>query len=367
MDEFQHFEPFPPETRMKMPEMSYEQELLNTPIPFENRVAFLSEYLKVTSEESTFEQLALNLDIAKSVLSSILGEIEAPFTQLETGEIVYNSRTEEVVAEELHWRNRFSEFDDFMSAASIASNVSKGIDSVHELANGLGVYLKFEEVGKRKFYRYPKELAQKLHTLAFHFPPANDWYNPTEAEVEVGKDREWIEAQVALHGLKTGMRMSGNNNMISHYPAETIAALVSLVEKLPPPAGDWMTARSMASLLNRSRDWVVARLVMYRDLAEDRLTDIHTVKLHYPPQVFLTLKQLSDNLPPPADGWVNRKEVSEMLVRTRHWVDKRIGSVGIASEMRLDRKEISRIHYSPEIIDTLQLKYLIDEENGLEV
>lgn len=362
--EIKYGEPLPPATRMELPELSYEQELLNTPVPFENRIAFLSEYSKVSSKQSTFDELLVNLGVSAYVLRSVLSEINAPFKSLDSGEVIYESHTEEVAADELSWQKKFNALNDYLAAISIAKVLSKGTDSVHQLAYGLQVYPEFKDIGKRRSFIYPKELAQMLHILTLHHPPAGDWYGPDEAESSVGKNREWIESQVSKYGLKSGMRMSRNNIMVAHYPFETIEALWAMVEQLPPPAGDWMTVNHMARLLNKSSYWVNARIDTYYHLAEERLTDIQRVELHYPPYVFPYLEGLAAELPPPGNGWLTVEDIMEMLLKSRDWVITRLKKINAVSEMRLSSTNEPRAHYHPDIVDILQLKYLIDEENN---
>ena len=57
-------ERLPAETRMEMPEVSYEQELIMTPVPFENRVAYLSDFVKPHAKRETIEHIAKALGVS---------------------------------------------------------------------------------------------------------------------------------------------------------------------------------------------------------------------------------------------------------------------------------------------------------------
>jgi len=430
MDDFQHFEPFPPETRMEMPEMSYEQELLNTPVPFSNRVEFLSEYEKFDSKPMTARQISEELSVSIIKTNRYLLEVGALFDENGT----YEEHAFGVVKDEVQWQNNYEALEEYLTVSEIGEVLSKSEVWVKQNAYGLGVYPESSVNHQNQAVQvYSKSLVVMLRTLIHQFPPNTDLYNVDETKTLVGKDRKWIERMVQLHNLPFEVRRHSLSQKLGiHYPQNTIDALEAIRNELPPPAGDWFTVRQLAKAISKSLDWVEDHLGEYRATGELRLTDSSRIAQHYSPEVLEYLQGIVEELPPPANdwmtekmmakklgrtwywikekiepyaalseirltstgnkpfehfppsvydalqkmsaeeiahagGWVNETEVSEMLVKSRFWVKRRIGSVGIASEIRFDRKGHPRTHYPPEIIDTLQLKYLIDEENGLEV
>lgn len=420
-------ERLPVDTRMELPEMSYEQELLNTPVPFENRVAFLSEYSRMYFKEMSLDELVESLDMSRRSVKSLLVEMDVPLSDDLSGE-KYDESARELLAEEFIWESRVDELADAVPAVVIAQLLSKGAAWVHEQAYALGVAPIVERGGSRVSYLYPKELAHKLRILVLHLPPAGSWYGPREAMNIVKKDLSWISIQVKLHGLKSGSRLAGNNVGAEHYPEETILALVKLAEVLPPPAGTWLTVRRMANILSKDRSWVASRVGKFEHLAEDRLTDINTVKPHYPPEVleylreelaketpgandwftpraasrklnrplswvldtlshlneegedrkgvnniegahyspesFALLEKASLEAPQHANGWVTVPMITRMLMKTRTWVLKRLKEMEEPLEVRLDSMNRPNNHYHPDVIDRLQLRYMIDEENA---
>jgi hypothetical protein len=362
-DEFVEGQRLSPETLLPMPEMSLEQELLNTPVPFENRIALLhSVSIDTRGDKHTLPKLVDILGVSERMVRSILHEIQPPYEYSADEEIIYGAFTDEIMAEELLWQDTFNKLDEQISAARIAKTLNKGVDTVHQLANGLGVYPEFKTVGAKRLITYPKELAQMIRQISMHTPPAANWYNPTEAEDYIKKDRDWIVDRVEEYGLQTGMRLSRNNIMAPHYPLKTLEALRTLADQLPPPAGNWMTIHYMAMLLSKSSDWVESRIVRFSEIAEERLTDMNKVKKHYPPEVMDYIHELFINLPPKSNGWITVQEISRMLMKSTDWTSSRLDAMNESCEMRLDDNNEPRMHYRPTVVDEIQKEYLIYEE-----
>jgi len=427
-------EPLPPETRLEPPELSYEQELLNTPVPFSNRVEFLSEYEKINSKPMTAKAISNFLGVSELKVQTMAVRLGAGFHFDENESKLYDEMTLAVMDDEIVQQNKYDLLQDQISASAIGKFLSKSEVWVKKTAYGLGVYPEVKNIGKNRVgYVYPKTLIQMLRTLILHFPPANNLHSIDEAETILGKDRKWIEGMVQRHNLAYEMRTHAISQKLGvHYSQATIDELILKLAEIPPLAGDWMTKGRMAELVSRDRKWVNNNLGEYQTLGELRRADSGKSEIHYPlkalvhlqdtianlparagdwmtgwdiaqslgqsqqwvndklksyeeyskilltntgnrplvhysPIVIDALKSLISDKPAHADGWVNAKEVSQMLVKSRDWVSRRIGNVGICSEARLDRRGQPGVHYPPEIIDILQLNYLIDEENSLKV
>jgi hypothetical protein len=429
MDDFQHFEPFPSETRMEMPEMSYEQELLNTPVPFSNRVEFLSDYEKFDSKPMTAREISDELGISVVKTNTLLSELGASTDENE----IYEEYAFVVLKEEVQWQKNYDSLNEFLSASAIGKVLSKSEVWVKQNAYGLGVYAESQNIGKNRIgYVYPKVLVNMLRTVIHQFPPANSLHAIDEVEDILGKDRKWVERIVKEHNLDSEIRtLFISQKPGVHYPQATVDTLMILKDELTQPAGDWMTVGKMAELLSKSRKWVEENIDSFLDSGEPRLSDSGKNDIHYPPEVFEHLNVIIAELPqyasdwmtewditqklnrsghwvkdklnsysdtskvlltnkgnrplvhyppkvivelkkiiseePTAEGWVNAKEIGEMLLKSKDWVRRRLGTVGIKSELRFNRTGQLREHYPPEIIDALQLSYLIDEENALEV
>lgn len=371
-------ERLPPETLMPLPEMSYEQELLNTPVPFENRVAFLSASI-VPEEEMSSSELINVFPGRQALIEDIIATINPPIESNGKGD-VYAAYTKELVEEELAWHDQLQTLDERISAYVAARLLFKGYDWIHQNSYALGVYPEVKYFGKRMHVLYPKAIVPMLRTLILHTPPTGDWYSPREAVDYVHKDIEWITKTVARYGLRSAMRVSGNNILAEHYPLETILRLEEFKRQLPPPAGDWLTVKRLAALLHRDKEYVARRIGPFKHMSERRLTDGSRERTHYPPEVFKLLAQamaeeeevkasveesnVGDREPTPsASGWLSTGEIARMLGKTRYWVDIRLKRMNEYSESRLDTMNRPALHYHFDAVDRLQLNFLVEEEN----
>ena len=423
--------PFPAETRMELPDVSYEQELLNTPVPFAHRIEFLSEYEKFNSKPMTTQALSAALGVSETRVEIMAFQLGAAFSVDQNNNRVYEEYAFAVMQDEVSWQKEYDKLEEFLSGSSIGSFLLKSEQWVKQNAAGLGIYPESKKIGENRIvYVYPKSLIGMLRTIIYHTPPANDFHNTDEVEAIVGKERKWIEKMVREHNLTYEIRMLTLAQKPGvHYPQETIDALMLIRAELPPPAGDWLTLGQIRKSISRSLNWIDEYLGEYKTTGEIRLTDSERVAIHYSPETLRHLQDIIANLPPPAEdwmtesmlahelgrtkqwvkerlapydtlseirltnkgnrtyvhypptvltalkklideeikeaqGWINENEISDMLLKSRFWIKRRIGSIGVASEIRLDRKRQPRTHYPPEIVDVFQLNYLIDEENA---
>ena len=374
----------PFETRIPLPEMSYEQEILNTDVPFENRTAFLSEYDKLDSAPILLTHLADQLDMSVGRARAYALEVNAIVLEEYPEDVLFDIYTKPVIEQELAWEDDFLQLDDYVPVHKISNTLSIGESTVHQLAYGLGIYPQFVETGKRRSILYPKELASQIRLYRFHFPPSAGWSGIKEAESYVGKSGEWIMNTVKKYELKHGKRMSGSNVFSQHFPQETLDELLSIKQELPQFGGDWVTERRMEALIGASKGELQQYLAPYADASEQRLADTGHERIHYPPWVILQVKdirmeamraklekQLAQqekkervlSAAPPANDWLTIPMVAEMVQRPRSWVESRLGQLGIESERRRDRMNRPNPHVPPESVDELQLHFLIDEEN----
>jgi hypothetical protein len=416
-----------PETRMAIPDMSYEQELVAAPVPFENRVAYLSEYSKLAPVPVTLESLVNDLDLPKSFVRTMVKELDAEESKEGEEALILKPFTKEVLIEELVWQEQVEELEEYVSAITIAKMLSRQAEQIKILANGLAVFPKIVVNGKRQSLLYPKSLATQLRTYYFHLPPAADWYGIREAIEYVGKSNDWIVAQVALNGLRQGLRVSGSNVLSPHYPQDTMDALRRIKGELPKAAGDWVTAHRLVHMTGIDKDWVHARLQQYTHLSENRVADNGLVRPHYPAEVVVAIQKQYNERPeeangwltataihkkvglgktrvrsllasesreseqrqtntgksekhyhpeilddarrvltelaPPAGGWLTLPQIASMLMKPRSWVVRKLSELDVSSEQRRDSMNRSNTHYPPNVIDEIQRRYLIQEEN----
>jgi hypothetical protein len=124
-----------------------------------------------------------------------------------------------------------------------------------------------------------------------------------------------------------------------------------------PRAGDWQTAKTMARRLGRTQKWVNYRIGAFADLAEDRIDTNGRPRKHYPPSVFLALKEMSEQTDevPPAGDWLTEYGLSQTLGRPLTWVRPRLEPHRHLSGNRRARGNRRILpHYPPEVLAALQ-------------
>lgn len=346
----------PPETRIPLPEMSYEQEIINTPVPFNNRVEFLSYYLKLKTRPMAVHEITEKLKISEYALSK-MAELVGASSSEKDGHTVFEEFTLEVIQEELEWAEYSKAQDEYISAYQIATILNKGVNWVREHAYGMGVYPTTERTTPQgTIYLYPKSLIEMLRIYILHFPPANDWYSQNEAESMIGKSDSWIAKRVKQGNLTSQLRVSNTSSFIGiHYPLETINTLQKLVTEIQP-AGDWLTYSRLAIELGVTRAWIDKHIKTYHHLSEMRLTDYGEEKRHYPLIVKEELHKILSKEYLPAGDWLTIWGISKKLNRTVDWVEARISTHKDSAEKRVSLAGKLEDHYPPKVVELLRVE-----------
>lgn len=350
-------ERLPAETRMEVPELSYEQELLLTHVPFKNRVEFLSDYVKPHARHMTVDEIARRLNVSVGRVETLADRVGANFTHNDSEGTTFELFTFEVIEEEIVWQKVEDSLEDQISAYAIAEYLAKSEVWVRRTAYNLAVYPEQRWENNRWVFLYPKEVLLMLRTVILHTPPANDFYAIDEAVALVGKSREWIARAVELNELDWEVRLlSVSHKDAVHYPKETIDVLCALAAELPPPAGNWLTVTQMGVAVSRTKEWVRAHLGEQLYAAEPRIGDNMKVEGHFPPETLQYLKGIIAELPPYADDWVTVWGIATKLGRSVPWVQNHISEYDDCAELRLtNRGNRPLMHYPPEVLAALAL------------
>lgn len=352
-------ERLPAETRMEMPEVSYEQELIMTPVPFENRVAYLSDFVKPHAKRETIEHIAKALGVSVGRAERMAEEVGSVPSLDHHGILKYEHFTREIIEEELEWQQLYDQLDEFVSAGDLAYHLAKSKKWIREHSYGAGIYPE-RRVGTagRVIDMYPKIALPMLRTILLHTPPANDWYTTTEVETLLGRSKEWIDGAIAEYGLETEIRFSVlAHRETPHYPDETVQMLHKISREMKP-AGEWLTETQIAEKIGKSNSWVSLRLKQYDEVAEERLDDTSRRWLHYPPEVITALCNEVESLPEAAHDWLTANAIAKQLKVTKDWVDARIGAYVDLGENRLftggKNSQKEAMHYPPEVLESLK-------------
>lgn len=288
---------FPEQTKIKTPEFSYAQELLNVPVPFENRLLFLSDYSRFNSVPVGLLEIAKELEITKRQAQIILDDIAPEQTEKSTSDKAqYVAGTLEVVEEELRWMLEYDQLDNYLSAKSIGTHLHRKPDWVTHRTNEFGIFpRKMMMPSKRNGMGFEKTTIVPLRHWILHHPPAGDWVSQKELIDGTGKHQDWIRPRMLDLGFESKSRVAyGHNVPTPHYKPDALPVLQALIESQPEPAGDWMTVGTMFVLIGRDRKWVLKRIAQYRDVAELRIDDFGREAVHFPPFVFEMLVALNE-------------------------------------------------------------------------
>lgn len=348
-------ERFPADTRMELPDMSYEHELLMTPVPFANRVEFLSDIVKLTPKSQTARDISKELSTTVDSVAAMARETCAASTVDDMGELKYEPFTQQVIEEELEWQKNFDNLDEHLSIPAAANYVGRSKEWVVTHAAGLDLYPEYRPLNTaRPVQSYPKSLVDMLRTINLHFPPANDLYNIAEVEKMVGKSSIWINKMIELHKLPTSMRTTTATKRIgAHFSEETVAELNRLVNELPEPAGNNYTAHRIGEILSKSDRWVNARLIAHVSSGKEFLDDFSRVGVHYPQEVFEALREMALEVPP-ADGWFTNYDIQRTLGVGIDWINAQLKNYKDAAEVRLSIASRPALHYPPGIVEEVE-------------
>lgn len=213
---------------------------------------------------------------------------------------------------------------------------------------------------------YPPHVIEALFNVVENLPPpAGYWMTAHRMSVLLRKSRRWVEERASAYKEHAEMRLGDKNIPSMHYPPEVFAALASIVENEPTVLVGWDTASGAAHKVGKSVLWAKSQLDLFSEQSKMLPDANNRLAKHYPPDVIDIVIQIASELPPEAGSWITLEEISQMVGKHRSWVERRIDQLRIDSEVRMDRKMKPRVHYRPEIVDLLQLNFLIDEETNL--
>lgn len=348
-------ERLPSGTLIEYPEVSYERELLGTPVSFANRIEFLSDIEMLSAKKMTAQDIARQLGVTTTRVNIMARKFGVTSTVDKVAITEYEIFTFEVITHELEWQQTFEQLDEYVSLSTVADLIGKTKEWVLTNAAGLDFYPEDRPLNTARLVRsYPKEVVDMLRTISLHFPPANNLYNMTEVEAKLGKSNIWINKMVELHGLPASMRTATVTKRVGvHFYEETVQELKKLVDALPEPAGDRFTVSRMATLLNKSSRWVNKRLIPYEAEGNDFLDDFSRPSTHYPKEVFEALKELASEIPS-ADGWFTNNNIRQILGVKIDWLDNRLKDYWDVAEMRISIAGKAALHYSPEVAEEIE-------------
>lgn len=350
---------FSDETRMPIPEKSHAQELLETPIPLENRIAHLIPYIEPTAELLSSHAIAKRIGAEEYWVSSVAKRIGIELLPNDSGEgaaLLYPPLSLELLEEEWQWHVSYEALAENLSTSAIAEFMAKTSYWVTKYAQELGFLFTVEEssYGSRS-YSYPKQVIPQLRHIILSHPPAGDWYTLSELEEFTGHKRTWISNNLGKVGVESEQRWLALAGRLSpHFPPNTPEIIQAIADKTPLPAGNWLNVETMARQLSKTRDWVNKRIEPFKESGEIRIGDNGNPRMHYPPEIYAALEVARELQPVQAGDWMTTNAIAQKLSRSYEWVSRRIETYAESSEIRIDSTGTFKTHYSPEVVEALR-------------
>lgn len=412
----------PIETRMELPEFSFEQELTRQPIPFQNRIDSLPDYVTIHPQVAFLNDLSRQFNRSYSAISKDATALGARTVGTDAdGYPVFERFTAEVLQDEYEWRQKFKEADEYLTTGALASLLGRSRNWITRNTAALNSYPREMKFRGRQVLAFPSAVASQLRILELQIPPAHHHYSITELQELTGKDHRWIERVFALKNITPEWRENVKTREPAyHYRRDDLFVLEEALAALPAAAGSSLSTQDISSKHNVSRSQLEKVLELLPAVGEKRL-NAHSIPMRSFSQeeeavivnliprrpegklysydeiatltnrsyhwvrdaarpfkmdafkegsrILLTEEQAATIIdqakesPQFAGGWLTIEDISRMLLRRRSWVIQRIQSIAVRSEVRLDSRNKPRTHYEPDAIDELQRRYLIEEEN----
>jgi predicted DNA-binding transcriptional regulator AlpA len=123
-------------------------------------------------------------------------------------------------------------------------------------------------------------------------PPAGNWLSVNRIAELLQRDKKWVETRIRDYEQLARYLLDDSNKVILHYPVEVFEILKQQSEEnfLYPPAGDYITEKTIAERMNRSQKWVRNRRSHIEQFAEERRNDANRVYMYYPESVIEILE-----------------------------------------------------------------------------
>jgi hypothetical protein len=339
-----------------MPEQSEypdTKEELKVEIPVAFRLAHLGIDTAAVYPKLTAQQIADILGIDGNLVRRPLKKWE-----IETEQMFHEHQKEyfdyypyytlELLREERAWREGYLALPLQVTAYQAAEAVGRSYGWSAKTLSAIYPNARRQEDG-RKSLIYPRSSILKLRDLTLATPPDANWPTMPRLIEFTSHDREWILNRLTQTPIRPETRRQVvTGRELLHYPPDTFTVLQEAMEKVPPPAGDWLTVHAIAPLVGRSERWVSERIEQkYLPLGEPRLDDMGVERIHYPPSIVQLLKEEFAEYKAAGD-WVTERRLRSLLGLHGVTLARIMEQVEIESEMRFDRIGNVRLHYSPE-------------------
>jgi hypothetical protein len=277
----------------------------------------------------------------------------------------------ELIREERAWRDWYYTLPSRLSTHKVAESVGRSWGWTKKTLEELYPNTPQQKKGHKSRF-YSKVAVKQLRDMTLATAPDENWPTIPTLEKLTGRSREWVLNRLAVTTIRPEQRRQvSTGRVFPHYPPDSIEVLEEAMEQRPQPAGNWLTASGIEVATGRSAAWVNKRLEeKYIATGEPRLDDMSNERIHYPPPTIAALieESIKQGEYEPAGDWSNRRELRDEIGLHGVTLARVMTQIEVEAELRLDKKGIPRIHYSPETKQQLAAKalelYGFPEANG---
>jgi hypothetical protein len=328
-------------------------EITNAEIPLEARISF-ADFLGDHSEWMNATAIAEMLGTYDNRISRMVDTLNIP-SERRTGangkEIAfYPPYTAAVLSEEIVWRAAYRELPSLISLQTIQEHVGRSYGWTQKVISELGAQAD-------KMSRYPKATLAEVRRISMAVPLDDGWYNLGQLTRYTSADREWVERRLGEIGiLPESRRSSLTGKILLFYPPESVGELMKAIESRAQPGGEWLTAHAITERVDRSYNWVRARLQEHSSLAVKKQDDQGVTRSHYSPNIVSILAEESKRLRalPERDEHLNVHEVARRLGHATAWAVKILDKMGIEPEETKDRLGRRQKSYDIAVLDQIR-------------
>jgi len=194
---------------------------------------------------------------------------------------------------------------------------------------------------------YHRDWIDKLKEMMVEFPPTPDYLPVEKIAARIHRPHVWVIEYARRLGIEERVKEIDGRSVLC-FRSNAVAELPR--SQFYSAYEDWLTMSAIMRRLNRSKDWVEARLKLIKAKPKMMPDFVGFMRPHYPPEVLDALESTASWYPP-ADDWVTLTQMARMLNVTKEDLHRSMLDAPIRFELRIDRGGNVRKHYPPETLD----------------
>lgn len=261
--------------------------------------------------------------------------------------------------EDKAWRKGYNMLPNEMNVYSIGVFLKMHGDWVTNMAEKLNITpiaTKAENGATQTLY--PKTLVRKLYAILQQTPSSDRWLTTSAIAKQLKLSYNVAHRAIQRSDIASEDRRSETTGMVrKHYPPEIVDRIKHEMQSISAK-GNWLSLNELSRQLNKDIKWVAKRVKeRFSELGELRY-DVNTRRsIHYPPEVYESLRQEANDRPDIQDkeAHISLYGLVRAINHDEKWIKRRIPYTGFVAKNRLNPRNRQVWSYYPiEIIDALR-------------